>query len=245
MEETLFEWGERLKKLGFSPKFYQYICGELDYVDWYKENEHIQVEIHPTKEYSKYLESLEVGTEYTPDWAQYIVSSITIYTSEFAYPRGYWYDGKFKGNICLSNMEDFNSLNATNFEKALWMSRNPIQAKNELVIHFIEETNKLFKLHGELFKKYNLKQQESNILLVGYKLDSTEPIISFKHPKIRYSTFNLRYNMWIEKLVYDKYVVDAKGLYGTNYEINVNNISSEELEQYIKNFLSNYCIYES
>lgn len=236
MKETLHVWGERLRELGFSPEYYQSMCGSLQSIDWYNGEEHISTEVYATPEYDKYLDSLGPDEEYEPDYKQYIVNGVTVYTPEFAYPEGHWRDDRWDGNIRLTNnsfYENFHSLSWKNFEKALWMSRNPIQAKNEIARKYMDEVDKFFKIHGETIETLGWKQKESSFLLVGYWVQETEPNISFKYKGSYCDELTLHYNMWTEKLAYHKYVEsEIKGAYGTNYEINVNELSKEEFREY-------------
>lgn len=241
---TLAEWQKILEELGFKHEYYNYLDCELIGVDWFKGREHIVTGTCHSKEYNEYLRKLPEGTEFETDWNQCLVTDITIYTDEFAYPEVYQraFDD-WEGSINLSDItmyKNFNSLTLDYFRKALWMSRHPIQAKNEIIKSFINECDIFFSKHGEVMTKLGYKEQSNNILQVGGTVFETEPFISFIHRNAyNIGEESFHYNMFTGKLIYVKSVLKESKWKGVDYyQFNVNEMTPDELETELRNNLT-------
>lgn len=243
---TLADWQKVLEELGFEHKYYQYLDSELICVDWFKEKEHIITFCYYTEEYCDYLKSLPEGTEYTPDWTQCPVTEILIETKEFGYPEGsHDLDGRWEGNIRLSDKhiyENFSSLSLEYFYKALWMSRNPISAKNEIVVGYAKEVDLFLQKYKEILAELGFEEEGNTLLLVGYEVCETEPYLEYSHR----NSYNLggliiSYNMFTKKLYWTKYVEnleDDRRLHPYfEYQVNVNDIPAEEFKAELINYL--------
>ena len=235
--KTLSDWQKILEKLGFvKDDRYYFIDNELSAVDWFKDKEHIVTNTCYSKEFSDYLDTLPEGSSFEIDFAQLEVHTIKITTKEFGYPEAeYTFDGTFIGNIELSDNsfhKNFSSLSLDYFLKALWMSRNPIKAKNEIVRKYISEVDTFIKKHGDMLKRLGFREKGDDILLVGYGRVQTEPFIEYYHDNIyRLGGISFSYNMFTEKLYYTKLVKLDKGRTCYEYhQLNVNDITPEELE---------------
>ena len=249
--KTLADWQKILEELGFEHKFYQYVCGELTIVDWFKEKEHILTYCCSTKEYDDYLMSLPEGTEYTPDWEQHIVTEIEIETKEFAYPEGHCdIDKEWVGNIKLSDysyFENFYSLSLDYFNKALWMSRNPIKAKNKIVRKYISEVDLFLQKYSKVLEELKFKEEGDCLLQVGSEIYQTEPFLSYYHNnEYRLGGISFNFNMFTEKIYYTKYVKNKENNYISylKYQINLNDIDSEEFKELLIEHLKNNNIYD-
>lgn len=241
MKKTLAEWEKILHKEGFSSKYYDYLDSELISVDWYNGDEHIVTECHHTPEYNKYLSNLGNGAEFETDWNQCIVDGVIIYTSEFGYPRGEIRDDNWKGMIHISDYNNeyvnFNEFTLNNFHKALWMSRNPIQAKIEICKNFISECEILLKEKGSILKKMGFKQSACTLLEVGKYINTiTAPSIEFKHPDIYNIELVFFYNIFTNKL-FARRIAPSNELNIIVYQDNVNDLSDKEFINILNNFL--------
>jgi hypothetical protein len=238
---TLSEWIKILNDLEFKEDTFDYVGCELSKITLKHENETIGIFCCYSDEYLEYVNNLPKDTEFVPDYNKCEVESIQIFTKEFAYPiMHYDSNGKFKGCIELGyRYDNFNSLTYDNFIKALWMSRNPIEAKLEIVEGFISEVRLFLDKHGDVIKKLNLKEVGNSLLKVGDTLRQTEPYIAYLCSEHDYFGVYFEYNIFTGKLIlkqckynspYDHdYVINA---------INVNDITSEELETEIKLYIA-------
>lgn len=252
--KTLADWKKILEDLGFKYESSQYLDSTLTCVDWRKEKEYITTFCYYTKEYCDYLESLPKDTEFIPDYNQCIVMEILIETKEFGYPEGTWtFEGKWEGNIRLSDKrfyENFSSLSLEYFYKALWMSRNPIQAKSEIVLDFTKEINLFLQKYNDILLEFGFQEKGNTLLPVGYEVTETEPCLEYSHC----NAYNLgeliiRYNMFTKKLYLTKYInnLEKNRVWHPykKYQINVNEISEEEFRTELINHLKRHNLYET
>lgn len=237
---TLADWQKVLEDLGFEHKYYNYLDCKLVGVDWYNGEEHIETHTNHTKEYDKYLEGLPEGTEFNTDWNQCIVNSITIDTDEFAYPEVYIRDSNgWKGYIDLNKNNQYNNfspLTLNYFNKALWMSRHPIQAKNNILKKFLSECDIFFSKFKDMLTKLDYKEKYNCLLRVGEELHETEPYIAFSHcNSYKLVTAEFYFNMFTERLIYVKEIPHETKYTGPDlYQINVNDMTVEELEKELR-----------
>ena len=247
---TLAEWQSILEELGFEHKYYNYFDSELVGVDWYKGKEHLITETCYSKEYLDYLKELPEGTKFEPDWTRCKVVGIYIETKEFGYPEGrYDYDGNWEGYMTLSEnsyWDNFSSLSLEYFHKALWMSRNPISAKNEIVRGFIKEVDLFLQKYGTMLAELGFLEEGNNLLQVGTTLSETEPYIEYSHNNpYNLGEIILCYNMFTQKLFWTKQVENpldnGKGIKPYfRYQLNVNDISVDEFKEELINHLKYY-----
>jgi hypothetical protein len=199
---TLTDWMIILKESGFRPSYYSYLNGEVINVDLYHDEEYITLDVHLIK-----------PQDYIPDepfWDEYEVDKLTIETDVFAYPEGRTnMYGTWEGNIRLFG----NTLKPEYFKKALWMCRNPITAKLNIVNGFIQEVQAFKRIHKEVIK--SLKEKENTLLPVGYLLRESEPFIVYSTGQ---KDLILKYNMFTDTLCLNG--------------INVNLMSDKEIESY-------------
>lgn len=238
--ETLADWQKILEGLGFEHKYYQYLSGELTCVDWYKGKEHVITFCYYTEEYIEYLKSLPENTEYEPDWTQCPVTEILIETKEFGYPEGsHDFEGHWEGNIRLSDnsyYDNFSSLSLEYFMKALWMSRNPISAKNEIVRGYIKEVDLFLQKYDSMLAELGFVEAGDTLLCTGRYVVETEPYLEYSHcNSYNLGEIVLSYNMFTQKLFWTKHVDNpmdkGKGWKPYfRYQLNVNDIDAEEFK---------------
>lgn len=78
--KTLKEYADFLYENGYKENFapYTFLDGQLEIVEFIKNDFHISLYVVKTKEFSEYLSSLEDGTEYDVEYDNYIVNSAFI-----------------------------------------------------------------------------------------------------------------------------------------------------------------------
>lgn len=248
--KTLADWKPILEELGFESKYYDYLDCELVGVDWIKGGEHIITESCYSKEYWNYIRSLPEGTEFEPDWSQCEVVGITIQTKEFGYPEGqYDFDGVWEGNIRLtedSYFENFSSLSLDYFREALWMSRNPISAKNEIVKGYMREVDLFLQRYDSMLTKLGFVEAGSSFLHVGGSIIETEPYLEYSHCNpYNLGGIILSYNMFTKKLFWTKHVDNPednrRGLKPYfSYQLNVNDLDIEDFKSELIDHLQHY-----
>lgn len=250
-DNKLSSWKDLLESLGFESKYFGYLDSELTDVDWYdKDGLHLVTHTCYTKEYCEYLSNtLKEGEEFEIDWSQCEVTGISIKTDEFGYNGGTFEKSGgilvWKGEICLNSIdliENFNSLTYENFMKALYMAKNPIAAKNNIALGYIKETEKFLERCLRMLTNLGWKQHSSTFLNVGSSVTDTEPNITFRHPK-GHNLWELifRYNMFTDKLVYVYSEENDNPLKPYKYyELNVNEVSLEKLEDMIVKYMKKH-----
>lgn len=248
VDNKLSSWEKLLESLGFKSKYFGYLDSELTDVDWYdKDGIHLVTYTCYTKEYYNFLRNtLNEGEEFEVDWSQCEVTGISIKTNEFGYQGGEFKSigGSeiWEGEIHLTSnnsIENFNSFTYENFMKALYMVRNPISAKNEISLGYIKETEKFLRKHCKMLSDLGWKQYGSTFLPVGTTVLETEPSIVFRYSgECDILELVFRYNMFTNKLVYVYYKETDNPLNPYKlYELNVNEVSTEELKEYVLNYM--------
>lgn len=251
IDNKLSSWKKLLEFLGFESRYFGYLDSELTEVDWYdKDGLHLVTNTCYTEEYCEYLRNtLNEGEEFEIDWSQCEVTGVSIKTDEFGYQEGTFEKQGcvlvWKGGIRLTSnnfTENFNSFTYENFMKALYMARNPIAAKNKIALGYINETEKFLEKHGKMLSDLGWKQYGSTFLNVGSTAVETEPGITFRHPEGR-NLWELifHYNMFTDRLVYVYSIENDNPLKPyKRYEINVNEISTEELKDKIMEYMKKH-----
>jgi hypothetical protein len=238
--KTLADWAKILKELDFHSESCQFLDQELTGIDWHHDNEHIVLYTNYTKDYYEFLKNLPENTEFTPDWNKCEVRSIELYTKEFGYPEGKVdFSDNWIGNILLScddPYENFKSLTVENFHKALLMIRNPITTKNEIIKGFISEMDIFLNKHSEILKKLGFKEKSSSILNVGSETHETEPWIEYINDN-GYNNLIISYNIFTDILYYTKYIKSNNDY--LCYQVNVNDLTCEEFEKELTEYLNN------
>lgn len=77
---TLKEYADFLYSRGYKETIapFEFICGKLEMVGFVKNGFHVKLYVEETDEFSKYLESLNPGTEYNVEYENYVVNSAYI-----------------------------------------------------------------------------------------------------------------------------------------------------------------------